>query len=399
MPSLTGSISFNVAFDFTGTVPAVILSASTTIASIDQPNLIGNFTVTQPDGVPLVGAAGQVAWTGSGYNTITVPLSLASDYTYQKGVYTIFFFAACAGYTYGTFTRSWDMEYLPVSQTFINGFDVYTPLLQYTDSTNYGVGSYSITGQTYLWTVASAAGSLSGTAATLNFSIGGNYYDSTYYIVYATTINYLHTSYSWLTVMQKTTANITLKAYKPESMAQLLTYLVSIKDARDAAISNCITYDTLDETFEDANELYQLMRSRICAQNVTGLSKTFEQFYQTTHNNQSQVYINTNTVMPVYDFTTGCLGAGSGSGGIGLFYSMRATYGVNSFTVPLPAGSVITQISRSGFSKGITASATTDPEFLQVVALVVTLPTGDVVNQVTLPDLTVTGELFLITYK
>ena len=199
--------------------------------------------------------------------------------------------------------------------------------------------------------------------------------------------------------MQKTTANITLKAYKPESMAQLLTYLVSIKDARDAAISNCITYDTLDETFEDANELYQLMRSRICAQNVTGLSKTFEQFYQTTHNNQSQVYINTNTVIPVYDFTTGCLGAGSGSGGIGLFYSMRATYGVNSFTVPLPAGSVITQISRSGFSKGITASATTDPEFLQVVALVVTLPTGDVVNQVTLPDLTVTGELFLITYK
>ena len=91
MPSLTGSISFNVAFDFTGTVPAVILSASTTIASIDQPNLIGNFTVTQPDGVPLAGAAGQVAWTGSGYNTITVPLSLASDYTYQKGVYTILF--------------------------------------------------------------------------------------------------------------------------------------------------------------------------------------------------------------------------------------------------------------------------------------------------------------------
>lgn len=308
MPSVTGFISFNVLFDFTGAVPGIILSPSSTLPGIDQPNLIGNFTVIQPDGLPLVGAAGQVAWTGSGYNTITVPLTLASDYTYQKGTYQIIFFAACTGYTYGTFTRTWDMEYLPVTQVITANFDLFIPILQYLDATNYQVGGFIIASQTSAWTATAAAGIITPSSTSLfDLAIAGSYYDSTYYVTYIK--NVVYTS-SWLSVQQKYTYTVTGNAYIPQTMQVLLTYLTSLKTAVD--LVGC--YTPLQELYEDAQTLYGHMRARVCAVQTTGLNTYFNQYYLLTHNYQPLVYNNTNAIIPAYDFTTGC----GGSGGTGV---------------------------------------------------------------------------------
>ena len=394
MPNLTGSISFTAAFDFTGT-PAVILTPTSTIPLIDKPNLIGHFVVTQPDGIAMTGTSGQVVWGGTSYNNITVPLTLASDYTYQKGTYTITFFATCTGYVYGDFTRTWDMEYIPVSLTLTDGFDCYKPELKYTDSTNYGVGGYSITAVTSSWVATSTAGNPTGSSSVFDLVISGNYYDSTYVIVFVKTVNYLHANYSWLTVNQRLTKTVTKKAIIPPSMAALLTYLVAVKDQRDLLAANCQSYADLDAIFTEANGLYQLMRSRVCAQNTNGLSTTFDEFYQLTHNYQNFIYTNTNGMIPAYDFTTGCVGSGATT----QTYTMRSPIGVSSFTVSILSGKTLIAATRSGLVKGITSTATADTEFIQVSGTTVTLPTGDITNTVTLPDSSQVGELFSFTYN
>lgn len=308
MSSLTGQISFTVNFDFASGVPAIVIQPSTSIPSGDQPNLTGYFSITQPDGITTTGDHTSIAWNGSGYNSHSVPLRLASDQLYQKGDYTVVFYAACTGYDDGTFSRSWNMQYRPVTQVLTNLFDCFTPSLKYKDETNYGVGNYSVTTQTRAWSAVSTAGNPTGTAAIFDLAISGEYYDCSYAINYIKTVNYLHTSNSWLTVNEKFDVDITAAAFIPTSMEVQLGYLISLKAQRDSA-QNCTTHDRLDQLFEDANSLWQYMRARVCTVNTVGLVDTFNEFYRLTHNYVLPVYVNTNAVIPAYDFITGCSGA------------------------------------------------------------------------------------------
>lgn len=66
------------------------------------------------------------------------------------------------------------------------------------------------------------------------------------------------------------------------------------------------------------------------------------------------------------------------------------TAGVSTFTVPEIVGKTMILATRSGMIKGITTSVNANTLYLQIVAGVVTLPTGDV---------TQSGELFTFTYR
>ena len=391
--NLTGLISFNVGYDFTG-IPSLKLTASTSIPDADKPNLTGYFIITQPDGITTTSGIA-IVWNGSGYPTYTVPLRLASDQSYQKGIYTIKLVAQCIGYTDGQFTRSFDMEYKSVIQTLQDNFDLFTPALRFIDTTIYGVRGYSITGQTSSWNATSAAGAIFGTSPIIDLLINSRYYDSNYSITYTAITSYLHSSYAWLTVIDSLTSTVTKKASIPPTMAVMLTYLIAVKDARDAAINDCCLFQTLDEIFEDASDLFQIMRERVCSQNTVGLSKTFADFYTLTHNFQPYIYINTNAIIPAYDFTAGCPGNTTSPTGTSSQFSMRATPGQSSFVFPSLAGLNITSVIRSGLQKGITSSVTADIEFLQINGTTITLPTGDIIGTITLPDTSTVGELFI----
>jgi hypothetical protein len=397
MASLNTHIPFDVRF-FLGGVPSFQITVNTDLSSSEQVNFTGYFSITQPDGITEVGnfITPDIAWTGSALNVFVKTLRLNSSQQFQNGIYSITLFANQPSYTPGTFTRSFAFTYSPVIQAIVSSFDIYTPILSYADNTIYSKGDFNIIAQSAAWAATTTAGSITpSTASVFILSISSNYYDATYSITYVKSLVYQSIATTWLTVSQIFSFAVSAKSYIPPSMETMLTYLDVLKAARDAAI--CDT--TLQQTYEDAAILYLNIRAKVCTQDVLNLKSYFDEYYRLTHNYQSPVYQNTNTIIPTYDFTTGCGGSG-GSGTTVLSLSLRATPGVSAFTVTALAGKKILTVSRGGFNKAITTGVTADTEYLQINTNIVTLPTGDIVATVTLPDgVTTAGELFTFTYS
>lgn len=72
--------------------------------------------------------------------------------------------------------------------------------------------------------------------------------------------------------------------------------------------------------------------------------------------------------------------------------TMTATAGISTFDVAIAAGSEILYVTRGGLSKGITETATTNTQLIQINDLTVTLPTGDITGSDPL-------EVFVFLYK
>lgn len=387
MPSLTPVISFNVQF-LLGGLPAIQLTVITT--ATNPLNLVGYFEITQPDGIKVSGNYISPDITGSSLSFTTL-LRLDAYQKYQKGEYKITLYGSHPDYTPGVFTRDFIFTYIPTTQVISEDFDLYTPSLKYTDHTIYPLSGYTTTIDTYSWSATTVVGSIvPSTTSIFDLVIGGNYYDAKYLVSYTKVIAYNAT---WLTIQYTYTYTKTGITYTPQSMIVLLGYLTTLKTALDSAYCS----DLLQELYEKAEALYAHIRARICAHDTVGLKNYFDQYYTLTHNYQPYFITNTNVPIQGYDFTTGCGGGGSGS--FILTYTMRATPGVNMFTIPYLLGKTIITATRSGFSKGITASTTTDVEYVQIVNNVITLPVGDTIATVVLPDGSIVGELFLFTYQ
>lgn len=308
MPSLNGQISFTVKFDLTGS-PTLKIQASTTIPGGDKPNLVGYFYIKQPDLIDRTGSytSPDVVWNGSGYDEFSIPLRPASDGTYQRGTYQIIFYASCTGYTPGSLSRQWAANLAKVSETLTQLFDLYTPSLSYRNDTVYTNGDYAITSQDEAWAATAIPGTPTpSTTADFDLAILGIYYDSIFAITHTKNVTYQNNANTWFTILQRWTSSITAAAYIPAAMTVLLGYLDALKTLRDA--NSCS--HTYDEVYEDTAVLYSHIRNKVCQQVIAGLKDYFDQFYRLTHNFQNLVYINTNSAIPPYDFTTGCGGGG-----------------------------------------------------------------------------------------
>ena len=393
MSNLSSKISFNVRFLFTGT-PSIQLTPVTTLTLSEQVDLVGYFKITQPDEISEHQdyVTPDVYWNGSALTVPVKTLRLGSDQKYQKGIYQIVLYADHPDYTPGEHTKTFTFDFKEVTQVISRKFDLYTPELKYVDETNYTKPGYSILSQSSAWSGTSPAGNLTpSTTATFDLAIGGGYYDSSYNVSYSKTVIYQDSSNAWLGVAVGYIYSDNAKSYIPASMSTLLVYLNELKAKKDARTCDSL----LNALYEKTAVLYQHIRSRVCARNTDGLKEYFEEFYRLTHNYQNVVYQNTGGVIPAYDFTTGC---GGGANTLGTLY-IRPTIGATSFTVTLPTGAVINSITR-GVRKALTASATSDTDYLQVVSNVVTLPTGDTVQpNPFLIDGNTVGELFIIDYK
>jgi hypothetical protein len=312
MPTLTGSIDFTVKFDLTG-APTLKIIPTTTIPSGNKPTLTGYFNVLQPDGITREGSytSPDIVWNGSSYNEISIVLRTASDGTYQRGDYVITMVADEPSYTPGTNVKSFNMSYEAATQTITQNFDLYTPSLGYSDDTVYTKGDYTIISQSSAWAATSAAGTPApSTSASFDLVIGGQYYDTAFSITYAKQVTYTHNIYTWLTVVQGWSYSVTADSYIPAAMSVLLGYLDTLKAERDASYCD----KPLEERYEEAAVLYTHIRSKVCSVSTSGLKDYFDQFYRLTHNYTNPTYTHTNTVIPPYDFTTGCAGSGGGGG-------------------------------------------------------------------------------------
>jgi hypothetical protein len=389
MASLSPKISFDVHF-LLGGYPTIQLTVVTSLTSGEQPNFKGHFSITQPDGINEIGSYDSPQVSASSL-VFTKQLRLSSNQEFQRGQYSITLFADHPDYTPGTFTRQFNFTYNPVTLKIVEQFDVFTPLLAYTDSTVYTKGNYSILSQASLWNATCVAGAISSSVtSSFNLAINGIYYDCTYNTTYDKTVIYSHSSDTWLSIQQTFSYDVISKAFIPQTSTTLLSYLTALKTAKDAQGCN----KTLNDLYEKASVLYQHIRNKVCARATDKLKEYFEEFYRLTHNYQPYVYVNTNAVIAAYDFTTGCGGGSSSS----LQYTFRSEQGVTFFDVEALAGKTITAVVRSGLSKGIANATTADTEYLQIVGNRVTLPTGDITNTIVLPNGNEVGELFIFTY-
>lgn len=299
--TLTNYISFNVKFLFTGT-PSLLLTPITTLGS-EEVDLKGYFKITQPDCISESGnyASPDAEWDATALTTKTIQLRLGADQLFQKGTYSITFYADHPDYLPGEFTRTFDFNYKPVTQTISQNFDLFTPDLSYSDDTVYKKSGFATTTETSAWTATSPAGAITPSSVSdFDLVIGGGYYDSIYVIAYTKTALYTNTANTWLTVLQGWDYSATVQSYIPQSMAMLLTYLTSLKD------NGKCDYQVL---YEKAETLFSHIRARVCNRQTAGLKEYVEEFYRLTHSYQPKVHTNTNTIIPAYDFTTGCTGA------------------------------------------------------------------------------------------
>ena len=341
MPSLNSTISFDVRFLLTGT-PAIQLTVSTTLTSLEKVDLKGYFTIVQPDCISETGnyVTPDISWNGTALNVFTKTLRLGTDQLFQKGNYSITFFADHPSYTPGSFTRTFNFSYLPAEQSILEDFDLYTPKLQYVDNSVYTKGDYTIVSQSSAWSSTSPAGVITpATTSIFDIAISGNYYDSTYNTTYTKTVLYSQIANAWLTVLQGFTYAVISKSYIPQSTSTLLTYLGILKTEKDA--NQCS--NSLEALYEKASVLHTHIRNKVCARDTPLLKEYFDEFYRLTHHYQNYVYANTGGIIPAYDFATGC-GGGSGSGLTASVHYTATTNGVTVIPISIPATAHIIQI-------------------------------------------------------
>lgn len=312
MPSLTPTISFDVRFLFTG-FPTIQLTVNTTLSLSEQHDLTGYFSITQPDCITVNGSfdTPDIRWTGTSLNIFTKALRLGSDQLFQKGKYKITLYASHPDFTQGLFTREFIFDYKPAAQVIGENFDLFTPQLGYTDSTVYTKTDYAILSETESWIALTDAGLVTpSTTSSFDLIIAGHYYDSSYDVSYIKTIIYQNLTNTWLSISQEFIYEVTGIAYIPQNSATLIAYLEAIRPSDDPTCCD----DLAQQLYDKALALYKVIRDKICDHSTTGLKAYFDEFYRLTHNYQSYSYTNTNGIIPVYDFTTGCSGGDIPSG-------------------------------------------------------------------------------------
>jgi len=390
MPSLTSFISFDAKFILSEN-PVLQLTAKTTIPVNLQPDLIGYFSVVQPDGIETKTSFGNpdVTWAENGKQTINVVLRTGQDGLYVKGGYIIEFFARHPDYTDGYFTRDFGMQYDPVKLSIQPIYDFYTPEIKFADNTNYTVEGWAIKEQNSAWvSYMDGMNYVQSITPNLDAIFEGGYYASKYDTRYTKDVLYESETDPWLSILQLFSWQDIAQAYAPLPMSALVAYLEQLKKKTTASCGN----NSMQALYEKAAALYQLIRGKVCVKQTTNLKDYFEEFYKLTHDGAPLAYPKNGAMIPAYDFATGC------GGSTDQHYQFRPTPGVSSFIIPALAGKTIKAAVRSGLGKGITTSPTTDTEQLQIVNNQIFLPTGDVVASTIVNSATV-GELFIFTYS
>ncbi len=315
MADLSAYIDFSVVLD----------KASQTIKFID-PNaypagiavgLTGIFSITEPDGITLTGNFGSpdVFFSGGGLTQPTKVLRLDNNNSFQNGGYTIVYTVRHAGYTDTVLTKTFTLFYTVPTIVITNSFNIFTPVLSVSDATTYTQTGMTISSIVESWSVSiiSVSGitqTITGTGSVMDLAYLGSYYDSQYNVTLTTSPSYvLSAPAGWVTLIDFLQKSVTLFAQIPPDITTLDLDMLALKNELDAAVSNCNTYDILLARYILASSLYSDFRRLGCDGQVTTLITYLFQLLKIFNNNVNPVYVNTNAVIPPYDFQ--CGGGGS----------------------------------------------------------------------------------------
>jgi len=298
MPTISNT-SFNVKFDLDGT-PTLVLTDTTTSPPA---GLVGIFEIIQPDGYVRTGNINSpdIPSAGSSFSFV---LTLDASGQVQRGSYTIKYTAAAPGYLSTDFTRNFQFQYAPASLVMTNQFDVFTPKLEYIDSTAYQISNYNNTAVTRAWTaVSTPTGTITGTTATLDVKFSNQYWDANYTITLTSSLVYTHQTYSWLTVEETITKTVSTYAETPPTVSQIISLIVLLKNTLENQVDTVNEFAQTRNDFEYAQTLFTHIVDRIKIGNTTGIFRDLSDLIAVLHNYQIPTYVPLNVPIAPYNLT------------------------------------------------------------------------------------------------
>lgn len=282
--------------------------------------IAGILTVTQPDNITLANSnfgAPNIFWNSGALVPANLELRLDNTNSFQRGGsgYIIIYTVRAPGFTDTVLTKTFSLQYNPPPLVVTNNFDIFTPDLSVQDSTTYPQTGLTFVSVTENWTVSiiSVEGvteTLSGSGQSLDLAWLGSYYDSVYNVSLTVFPQWQLTgSSTFVTIIDDLQTAATFYAQIPPTLAQLLASLTTLKSQVDAAICDCNTYNVLLARYNLANSIYSQLILRGQTGSLAGLNVYVYQLEKIFNNNVNPTYVNTNGVIPPYNWGTG----GSGS--------------------------------------------------------------------------------------
>lgn len=321
MPSLDAYINFSVILNKSTTPPQVKIIDTGSYPVLVAPTIIGYFSVQEPDGMLVtVGSfsSPSIYWSSGALTQPITELRLNTAGAFQNGTYVISYYIRATGYSDTTLTKEFNLNYTQPILTLVKGFDLFTPQLAVTDGTTYTQANMSNISTARTWaaniiTVSGVERAISGSGVEFDLNYMGSYYDSRYDITLTANPQYVLSSPNdWVTLTDNLITTQTYYAEIPPTLAQLLTLLTTYKYNIDNCICGkncgCNECQVAKANYVLAVSIYAHLVDRGQAGQLSGLSLYVLQLQKLLNNCVTPTYVNTNGVIPAYDF-------GGGSGG------------------------------------------------------------------------------------
>lgn len=317
MSDLSAYINFTALMDKSGITPVIVLRDTDAYPAGINTGLTGAFSVTQPDGVTIAGnfTTPDVTYTSGALTPKTIELRLASNGTFQKGLYSMTYTVKAPSYTDTTITKTFSIFYDQSKSIITSVFDVFKPLLKIFDQTNYTIVGYNAPTIARAWNAVIAnVGTLTGSDAIFDLLFNTAYFDSNYLITLTTILNYVLTSSTWVTLRDKiiTTGNYTTQV--PPSLNYLYTELTSYESQIDD--NCCNSPKTVKDNYVYAFTLFQHLIYRINCGATLSLLDLINKIQSVLNNGADYIY--GQTYSPIIPYAANFCGYSNTSGGSGV---------------------------------------------------------------------------------
>lgn len=294
MPTVT-NISFSVKFDLTS-APKLMLTDTSTFPT----GATGRFAITLPDKYTRTGSHTSPDITSSG-GALSYDLRLDSNGGTQCGTYTVVYEIKTTDGVLSTFTRTFVMSYVAVSQVIKENFDVFTPNLSYSDTTNYAVSTFNAGTVTRAWSsVSIPLGTKTGNGQVFSLAgSSGQYYDAKYTTTLNSTLTYQHQTYSWLTVLETISKTVVSDAYIPVTIESMIPLLETLRNNVIECNGDIPQFEKAQSLFTHLVDMLKLVIIGNIAQD--GIYDVYNDLLVILHNNQSLTFTHTNGIIPRYN--------------------------------------------------------------------------------------------------
>ena len=320
MADLSAYIDFSVALDKSGVTPVMYLTDPDNYPDGVKQYVTGVFSITQPDGINITGSftSPDVSWDGSELTTASKELRLATDDSFQNGLYTIVYTVQCTGYSPTVLTKIFTLTYTAATLNITDLTDVFTPSLEQLDSTIYLQDGFATPTVTREWDATidfagTSIGTKVGLAILFDMKYSGNYWDAKYLITFTAIVTYvMNTPSDFVTVIDKLTTDYQVDAYTPPTMqalaAQLTTMQQEVANGTYCGGRGCGCGCSDEQAFTNAQALYQLIKTNGCNGQTVGLQDYITELQKLFTCNGATTQMHNNSPIPAYNFGCGSSG-------------------------------------------------------------------------------------------